>query len=64
MFRWSFDGDLPARLETFERQLAQWEKRAGERISDQLRIGIVLNTLPDNTLKEHVLINSVGDFQT
>ena len=45
-------------MEAFERKLADWEKRAGERVSDQIRIGIVLRALPADTVREQLLINS------
>ena len=63
VLNWSFTGDLASRMEAFERKLAEWEKRAGERVSDQIRIGIVLRALPADTVREQLLINS-GQYNT
>ena len=59
LMRFSFTGDIQSRMELFERQIGIWEKKAGERLSDQVRIGMVLNSLEDNTtLKDHLVMNS------
>jgi hypothetical protein len=59
LMRFSFTGDVQGRMEQFERQIMQWEAKAGEKISDNIRIGMLLNSLEDNTaLKDHLVMNS------
>jgi hypothetical protein len=58
ILRWSFSGDIQARLELFERELIRWERKASEKISDQIRIGIVLNSLEEGSLRDHLVMNS------
>ena len=41
-----------AKLESFERDLALYEQASGEKISDGLRVGIVLNRVTDTELRE------------
>ena len=64
LMRYNFSGDIQTKLETFERSLIAWEKKAGEPISNNIRIGILLNCLEDgSSLKEHLVLNS-SRFQT
>ena len=59
LMRFSFQGDIQARTEQFERLILQWEAKAGEPISNNIRIGMLLNCLEDNTtLKDHLIMNS------
>ena len=52
-----------AKLEAYERDLALYEQASGEKISDGLRVGIVLNRVSDTELATHLLLNSER-FQT
>ena len=52
-----------AKLEAYERDLALYEQASGEKISDGLRVGIVLNRVTDTELATHLLLNSER-FQT
>ena len=59
ILRFNFQGDIQAKLELFERSINEWQHKAKETISDNLRIGILLNCLEDgSSLKEHLILNS------
>ena len=59
IMKWNFSGDIQTKVEQFERAVLSWEKKAGEVISTNVRIGILLNCLDDtNPLKEHLVMNS------
>ena len=62
LLQFDFSGDMLAKLEAYERDLALYEKASGEKISDGLRVGIVLNRVTDTELATH-LLNSER-FQT
>ena len=47
-----------AKLEAYERDLALYEQASREKISDGLRVGIVLNRVTDTELATHLLLNS------
>ena len=47
-----------AKLEAYEHDLALYEQASGEKISDGLRVGIVLNPVTDTQLATHLLLNS------
>ena len=53
-----FSGDMLAKLEAQKRDLALYEQASGEKISDGLRVGIVLNRVTDTELATHLLLNS------
>ena len=52
-----------AKLQAYECHLALYEQASGEKISDGLRVGIVLNWVTDTELATHLLLNS-ETFQT
>ena len=58
LLNFDFSGDLIARMEAFERELAQYERTSGEAVSDGMRIGIVLQRLEESSLKQHLLLNT------
>ena len=41
LLQFDFSGDMLAKLEAYERDLALYEQASGEKISDGLRVGIV-----------------------
>ena len=43
LLQFDFSGDMLAKLEAYERGLAVYEQASGEKTSDGLRVGIVLN---------------------
>ena len=53
-----FSGDMLTKLEAYERDLALYELSSEEKISDGLRVGIVLNRVTDTELATHLLLNS------
>jgi len=53
-----FSGDLIARVEAFERELATYERASNEIVSDGIRVGVVLQRLEDSPIKQHLLMNS------
>ena len=61
--QFDFSVDMLAKLEAYERDLALYEQASGEKISDGLRVGIVLNRVTDTELATHLLLNSER-FQT
>ena len=63
LLQFDFSGDVLAKLETYERDLALYEQALGETISDGLRVGIVLNRVTHSELATHLLLNSER-FQT
>ena len=63
LLQFDFSGDMLAKLEAHERDLALHEQASGEKISDGLRVGIVLNRVTDTELATHLLLNSER-FQT
>ena len=58
LMRWSFSGDIQARLKVFEREVLRWEAKAGEKMSANIRMGLVMLNLEEGPLKEHLLMNS------
>ena len=58
LLRYDFSGDIMARLESWEREVTRWEKRAGEPITKNIRIGIVLISLEEGPIKQHLLLHS------
>ena len=58
LLQFDFSGDMLAKLESFERDLALYEQASGEKISDGLRVGIVLNRVTDTELATQLLLNS------
>ena len=63
LLQFDFSEYMLAKLEAYERDLALYEQASGEKISDGLRVGIVLNRVTDTELATHLLLNSER-FQT
>ena len=63
LLQFDFSGDVLAKLEAYERDLALYEQASGEKISDGLCVGIVLNRVTDTELATQLLLNSER-FQT
>ena len=63
LLQFDFSGDMLAKLEAYECDLALYEQASGEKISDGLHVGIVLNRVTDTELATHLLLNSER-FQT
>ena len=63
LLQFDFSGDMLAKLEAYERDVALYEQASGEKISDGLRVRIVLNLVTHTELATHLLLNSER-FQT
>ena len=57
ILNWSFSGDVQARMELFEREILNYQKRSGEEVSHAMRVGIVLRQLEEGPPKQHLLMN-------
>ena len=55
---WDFSGDMLARVESFEREISLYEASSKEKISDAIRIGVVLRQLPESPLRHHMILNA------
>ena len=58
LLQWHFSGDILTRLEQFEREIVLYQQHSSEAVSDNMRIGMVLNRLEDVPLREHLVMNS------
>jgi hypothetical protein len=58
ILNFDFSGDVLARIEAFERELALYERASGEVVSDGIRVGVVLQRLDESALRQHLLLNS------
>ena len=58
LLNFDFSGDMIAKVEAFERELAQYERTSGEEVSDGIRVGVVLQRLEESSLKQHLLLNA------
>ena len=54
---YSFEGDILARLEAFERDLAKYETSTGERMPAGIKIGTVVRQSPEGALRQHLIMN-------
>ena len=50
--------DLEAELETFDKTVRRYENESGERLDDELLLGIVVNGLQENGTRDHVVRNA------
>ena len=58
LLSFSFEGDIAARLASFDREAARYEASSGEDFPDNIRIGVVLRQLPEGGLRQHLILNS------
>ena len=58
LLSFSFEGDVAARLASFDREAARYEASSGEDFPDNIRIGVVLRQLPEGGLRQHLILNS------
>ena len=63
LLSYSFEGDVLARLEAFERDLAKYETSTGERMPAGIKIGTVVRQSPEGALRQHLIMN-MDRFQT
>jgi hypothetical protein len=58
LLKWDFSGEVMARIESFERAIATYQGAANEVLSDNLKIGIVLNRIADTELATHLVFHA------
>jgi len=58
LLSWSFAGDAMARLEAFEREIAQYTSASKEPFTDNMKVGVVLKQLEDGPLRNHLVLNA------
>ena len=57
--KWDIPGsDVTQLLTAWEKQVQDYEQQSGDKISDAIKLGVVLHHLPDTSLREHLLLNS------
>ena len=56
LLQFVFSGDMLAKLMAYECDLTLYEQVSGEKISDDLRVGIVLNRITDTELATHLIV--------
>ena len=57
--KWDIPGsDVTQLLTAWEKQVQDCEQQRGDKISDAIKLGVVLHHLPDTSLREHLLLNS------
>eukprot|EP00971_Amphidinium_carterae_P333931 6468960-Amphidinium_carterae.1 len=57
LLAFSFEGDVQARLEEYDRVVAQYESITKQRFQDDIRLGVVVRQLPEGPLRQHILLN-------
>ena len=50
--------DVTQLLTAWEKQVQDYEQQSGAKISDAIKLGVVLHHMPDAPLREHMLLNS------
>ena len=58
LLSWNFShGDIQSQVELFDAAAHKYEVRAGDTLSDAMRIGIALRQMEDSPLRQHLLLN-------
>ena len=55
LLRFDFAGDMLTRIEEFERSVVTFQNASAEQVSSGMKVGMVLNRLPDSELATHLL---------
>ena len=58
LMRFDFAGDMLTRIEEFERSVVTFQNASGEQVSSAMKVGMVLNRLPDSELATHLVLNA------
>ena len=58
LMSWNFEGDVLAKIDQWEREVANYEAAAKEEIGDNIKIGLVLLRLPESAIKQHLVMNA------
>ena len=57
--KWDILGsDVTQLLTAWEKQVQDYERQSGDKISDAIKLGVVLHHLPDASLREHLFLTS------
>ena len=57
--KWDIPGsDVTQLVTAWENQVQDYEQQSGDKISDAIKLGVVLHHLPDTSLRDHLLLNS------
>ena len=57
--KWDIPGaDVTQLLTAWEKQVQYYQQQSGNKISDAIKLGVVLHHLPDASLREHLLLSS------
>ena len=58
LLRFDFAGDMLTRIEEFERSVVTFQNASAEQVSSGMKVGMVLNRLPDSELATHLVLNA------
>jgi hypothetical protein len=53
-----FSGNMSERFETFDRDIRKYEELSGDKISENMKVGVIMKQLPAGSLKEHLLLQA------
>ena len=57
--RWDLPGiDATQAITSWEKQVRDYEQQSADKVSDAIKMGVVLHHLPDQSLREHLLLNA------
>ena len=55
---YDFSGSFLSKLETFEKEVRRVETKSGEKVTDSLKVGIVMKRMPESKLREQLILNA------
>ena len=50
-------GDIVSKLENYAREIAKYEASSGKTFDDDVKVGVILRSLPEGGLKQHLILN-------
>ena len=53
-----FSSDIESELEFFEKNIGRYEQESGKTLDDEILLGVVINGLQDNSMRDHIIRNS------
>ena len=53
-----FSSDIESELELFEKNIRRYEQESGKTLDDEIVLGVVINGLQDNSMRDHIIRNS------
>ena len=56
--RWDSSGDTMQLITAWEKSVQDYEVQSQDKVSDAIKMGVLLHHLPDTSLREHLLLNS------